>query len=79
MAPAMQQIDSASDDLEELFNYDMNMDDIINSGSQTNGMNGISEAKQDGETTDTAKALGIDEEIKVSKKRKPAPKLDETR
>lgn len=66
-----------ADDLDDLFDYDVgdvfrdvdtNMDATTRAKTVTNG-----DVKENGA------GLGIDEEIKVVKKRAPVPKLDENR
>lgn len=63
------------DELDDLFNYDPGMDDVFKEAS------GATE-----DTTTSTKdiangptGLGIDEEVKITKKRQPIAKLDETR
>lgn len=68
---------SGGDDLDDLFDYDPRMDDVFKdmennntAGQQELGANG----KQGG-----SEGLGIDEEVKLVKKRQPVAKLDESR
>ncbi|KAJ5498405.1 hypothetical protein LT330_009963 [Penicillium expansum] len=61
-------------DLNDLFDYDIGLDEIIpdNNAPNTNS------TKASG-TGDSALGLGLDEEVKVAKKRQPVAKLDEGR
>ncbi|MCJ1281224.1 chromosome segregation in meiosis- protein [Xylographa opegraphella] len=63
------------DDLDDLFNYDVETDDVFRD------YNPAMDAPVQSTTPPQPKAtdLGIDEEIQVTKKRKPIAKLDETR
>ncbi|KAI9820337.1 MAG: chromosome segregation in meiosis- protein [Pycnora praestabilis] len=61
------------DDLDDLFNYDAGMDDALRSANTATNDGAKSTLKKNGAT------LGIDEEIKVTKKRRPTVKLDENR
>ncbi|KAK4993607.1 chromosome segregation in meiosis-related protein [Elasticomyces elasticus] len=64
------------DELDDLFNYDAGIDDIFkNLNNETNP-----EAVNSGRKGNNADAgLGIDEEIKITKRRAPVAKLDESR
>jgi replication fork protection complex subunit Csm3/Swi3 len=59
-------------DLDDLFNYDVGLDEVIpdNNVSNTNKPSG---------TADSALGLGLDDEVKITKKRQPVAKLDEAR
>ncbi|CAI7660450.1 unnamed protein product [Penicillium glandicola] len=61
-------------DLNDLFDYDIGLDEII---PDNNALNTNSN-KASG-TGDSALGLGLDEEVKVAKKRQPVAKLDEGR
>ncbi|CDM26709.1 hypothetical protein DTO013E5_7083 [Penicillium roqueforti] len=63
-----------ADDLNDLFDYDIGLDEIIpdNNAPNTNS------TKASG-IGDSALGLGLDEEVKVAKKRQPVAKLDEGR
>lgn len=61
----------AIDDLDDLFNYDAGMDEIMD-GSRTNDRT----AEVDPVDQDNA---NMDEEVKVTRKRQPTAKLDEER
>jgi replication fork protection complex subunit Csm3/Swi3 len=72
------------DELDEIFNYDTNIDHILdgmdNGDNNSDSNNNYSNASRaDGMRSGPAQALGIDEEIKITKQRKPIAKLDETR
>lgn len=63
------------DGLDDLFDYDPGMDDVF---KQTNGAaEGNTTSGKDAATGPSG--LGIDEEVKIMKKRQPIAKLDETR
>ncbi|CRL23998.1 Replication fork protection component Swi3 [Penicillium camemberti] len=61
-------------DLNDLFDYDIGLDEIIPDNNAPNTNN----TKASG-TGDSALGLGLDEEVKVAKKRQPVAKLDEGR
>lgn len=61
-------------DLNDLFDYDIGLDEIIPDNNAPNTYN----TKASG-TGDSALGLGLDEEVKVAKKRQPVAKLDEGR
>lgn len=71
---AMAEHDKSPTDLDDLFNYDIGLDDIF-------GDNAAQTANVDIPKPPTgnpsALGLGLDEEVKVTKKRKPVAKLDE--
>ena len=69
-----------ADDLDDLFDYDVNVDDVFrdvdtNIHAPVRENTAVSRPKDSA----TGNTLGIDEEIKVVKKRVPVPKLDEGR
>ncbi|OQE80768.1 hypothetical protein PENNAL_c0044G10586 [Penicillium nalgiovense] len=61
-------------DLNDLFDYDIGLDEII----PDNNVPNTTSTKASG-TGDSALGLGLDEEVKVAKKRQPVAKLDEGR
>ena len=67
----------AADDLDALFNNDVAnvLEDVDNSAN--NAIHSRSAGRQNG--IENSAGLGIDEEIKVTKKRAPVAKLDEQR
>lgn len=67
----------AADDLDDLFDY--NVDSVFRDVDTNMDVSAPSNqtARPDGK--DNAAGLGIDEEIKVTKKRVPIPKLDDNR
>lgn len=68
-----------ADDLDDLFNYDVNMDDVLRDvDPDMDAPVGPKLSDESGEK-ENAIGLGIDEEIKVVKQRRPVPKLDEPR
>lgn len=67
------------DELDEILNYDVDDDVFCDVDTNMNvPAQGASAAKQSAQK-DNGAGLGIDEEIKVVKTRKPIPKLDEDR
>lgn len=68
-----------ADDLDDLFNYDVNMDVVLRDVDPN--MDAPVTPKLPAKTSgkENAVGLGIDEEIKVVKQRRPIPKLDEPR
>ncbi|KAJ9668095.1 chromosome segregation in meiosis- protein [Coniosporium apollinis] len=67
------------DELDDLFNYDAGMDDVFKDLDGTKKGNSRQEEKNSRTVTSNAAGLGIDEEIKVAKKRQPVAKLDDAR
>jgi replication fork protection complex subunit Csm3/Swi3 len=61
-------------ELNDLFDYDIGLDEIIPSNSALN-----TDVSKPSGTGDYALGLGLDEEVKVTKKRQPVAKLDESR
>ncbi|CAG8948376.1 unnamed protein product [Penicillium salamii] len=60
-------------DLDDLFNYDVGLDEIVpDKNLSENNTNTAG-------TGDSALGLGLDDEVKVTKKRQPVAKLDEAR
>ncbi|KAJ5681533.1 uncharacterized protein N7477_001473 [Penicillium maclennaniae] len=59
--------------LNDLFDYDVGLDEIFQDNHASNG----NEAKPSGDPSSLG--LGLDDEVKVSKKRQPVAKLDEGR
>ncbi|KAF2761127.1 Swi3-domain-containing protein [Pseudovirgaria hyperparasitica] len=75
MPGATTEASASRDDLDDLFNYDVSMDDVFRD---------VGNAPNDAEQTRTNAVnvkndLGIEEEVKIVKKRQPIPKLDEAR
>ena len=62
--------------IDDLFDYDVGLDDILQDVSTTNNTNA---PKQSSGPDGSGLGLGLDEEVKVSKKRQPVAKLDESR
>ncbi|MCJ1414136.1 chromosome segregation in meiosis- protein [Xylographa parallela] len=65
----------ASDDLDDLFNYDVDTDDVFRDYHPAMD----APARPTSPTRPRATDLGIDEEIQVAKKRRPIAKLDDNR
>ena len=76
---AQQPTAPSADELDEIFNYDLNVDDVFRD-VDTN-MRAPPRANNDTQPGNQTNGdvLGIDEQIKVAKKRAPIPKLDEAR
>jgi len=62
--------------INDLFDYDVGLDDILRDVSTTSKTNA---AKPPSGSEGPGLGLGLDEEVKVSKKRQPVAKLDESR
>lgn len=60
-------------DLDDLFNYDVGLDEVVPAKNVSE--NNTNTAG----TGDSALGLGLDDEVKVTKKRQPVAKLDEAR
>lgn len=58
-----------ADDLNDLFDYDIGLDEVVPDTNNT------SKPSAPGDSA----GLGLDEEVKVTKKRQPVAKLDEAR
>ncbi|KAL8761929.1 MAG: hypothetical protein Q9184_001998 [Pyrenodesmia sp. 2 TL-2023] len=67
-----------ADDLDDLFDYDVNMQDVFRDAKITMDVP-IREHTAHTNSRDKDLGLGLDEEIKVTKKRQPVPKLDDNR
>ena len=71
----------ASDELDDLFDYNVNLDDVFRDVDTnmraTEQLSRPSKAKNN--SSRHVDSLGIDEAVKVEKKRAPVAKLDETR
>jgi replication fork protection complex subunit Csm3/Swi3 len=63
-------------DVDDLFDYDVGLDEVLNSINTESNKAGPDAIK---ESTGSGPSLGLDEEVKVSKRRHPIAKLDETR
>jgi replication fork protection complex subunit Csm3/Swi3 len=66
-------------DLNDLFDYDVGLDETFqgNGASNGNDANANANAKPSGDPSSLG--LGLDEEVKITKKRQPVAKLDEAR
>lgn len=70
----------APNNLDDLFNYDVGIEDILNDvASQANNASSSNNQSRPTAGKDTGAGLGLDEEVTVTKKRKPTVKFDETR
>jgi len=68
------------DDLDALFEIDPSMDEIFHTNSPSAGNNNTHDpVRHNDASTRRFDAQGIDEEIKITKKRAPVAKLDDTR
>ena len=66
------------DDLDDLFNYDVSMDDVFKDSNASDAApKDQSELRR--RNSDNGAGLGLDEEIKITKRRQPIAKLDEAR
>lgn len=79
VSPGHQATSAADDDIDNLFNYDDAVDDFLkdlptNNGSDEQNNNTASNSRRDRDASND-----MDEEIKVTRKRAPAPKLDDNR
>ena len=78
LAMARQDPESLVDESDDLFNYNINMQDVFRDvDTAMDDAHQIQSALS--KSKDDSFGLGIDEEIKVTKKRQPVPKLDEDR
>jgi replication fork protection complex subunit Csm3/Swi3 len=64
-------------DLNDLFDYDVGLDEIFQGNGASNSNDANANAKPSGDPSSLG--LGLDEEVKVTKKRQPVAKLDEAR
>jgi hypothetical protein len=64
--------------VDDLFNYDVGLDEIFQDKPTTTA-NANANASKPATGDPTSLGLGLDEEVKVTKKRQPIPKLDEAR
>lgn len=69
----------SADDIDDLFDYDVGLDEVLNSISTEPNRAGANTTKEFTTSASSGPSLGLDEEVKVSKKRHPIAKLDETR
>ncbi|KAL2355285.1 chromosome segregation in meiosis protein 3 [Cryomyces antarcticus] len=76
--PQAQPHQPTGDELDDLFNYDAAMDDVFKDLNSTNSSTRDAN-DQSRNTASSAAGLGIDEEIKIARKRQPIAKLDEAR
>lgn len=67
---------SPSGPINDLFDYDVGLDEILQNVATTSNTNTV---KQPPAPNGSGLGLGLDEEVKVSKRRQPVAKLDETR
>jgi replication fork protection complex subunit Csm3/Swi3 len=67
------------EDLDDLFNYDVGIEDILNEAEKANDASSSNNQNKPTATKDSGDVLGLDEEVVVTKKRKPTVKFDETR
>lgn len=71
----------AANNLDDLFDYDVGIEDIMNNSLSAQGNNASTSNNQSRPTAskDAGAGLGLDEEVTVSKKRKPTVKFDDSR
>lgn len=70
-------VHSTNDD--DLFDYDVGLDEVLNSIPTEPNRADADAAKESATSAGLGPSLGLDEEVKVSKRRQPIAKLDETR
>ena len=68
-----------TDDLDDLFDYDVPADIFRDDNIGTEVPDRLAKAPLGDAGTERTSALGIDKEIKITKKRAPVAKLDETK
>ena len=68
-----------ADDIDDLFDYDVNMDEVLRDVDPIMDAAAAPRPPAKASGKENTTGLGIDEEIKVVKQRKPVPKLDEGR
>lgn len=71
----------APNNLDDLFDYDVGIEDIMNNdvSAQANNTSNSNNQNRPTGSKDATTGLGLDEEVAVSKKRKPTVKFDEPR
>jgi replication fork protection complex subunit Csm3/Swi3 len=67
------------DELDALFDFDAGEDQFSNTGLSTNGNNTRDTFREHSASARRSEGLGLDEEVKIAKKRQPVAKLDATR
>ena len=67
------------DALDDLVDYNVNEDDVFRDIDTTMDVPSRRTASPGADISNSISGIGIDEEIQVKKKRKPLPKLDESR
>ncbi len=67
------------DELDDLFNYDAGTNDVFRDVDTNMDVTTNVDPPRGKDKSDTGVGLGIDEEIKVSRQRRPVAKLDEER
>ena len=70
---------TVGDDLDDLFDYDVNMNDVLREVDTNMDAPAVQKPTAATGSRDRDVGLGIDEEIKISKPRRPVAKLDESR
>lgn len=68
-----------TDDLDDLFDYDVPADILRDVDADMEGPNRLAKAPLGHVGKESVGGLGIDEEIKITRKRAPVAKLDENR
>lgn len=69
----------AGDALDDLLDYNVNQNDIFRDVDTNMDVLSRRKASPGADISTSIPGIGIDEEIQVKKKRKPIPKLDESR
>lgn len=65
-----------SDDIDDLFDYDVGLDEVLRD-VDTKSQAANADTHKPSATAASGASLGLDEEVKVSKRRQPIAKLDE--
>lgn len=69
----------AGDALDDLLDYNTNHNDVFRDVDTNMDVPSRGKASSSADISNSISGIGIDEEIQVKKKRKPIPKLDESR
>lgn len=71
----------APNNLDDLFDYDVGIEDIMNNdvSAQANNASSSNNQNRPAASKDSGAGLGLDKEVTVTKKRKPTVKFNESR
>ena len=70
---------SSGDNIDDLFDYDVDMNDVFREIDTNLDAPSKKSPSRKAEGKENGAGLGIDEEIRITKKRRPVVKLDESR